>query len=85
MRKDARGRGPRNSTGALLKEENHNFAERCIDIAILGGFFIRLNQLNSSRHGKGKILLDVSESSSLLKINYSCGSIKLKMEEYLGF
>ena len=27
-------------------------------------FFVRLNQLNSSRHGKCKILLDVSETSS---------------------
>jgi len=27
MRKDAGESGPRNDTGALLKEQNHNFAE----------------------------------------------------------
>jgi len=31
MRKDAGESGPRNDTGALLKEKNHNFAERFID------------------------------------------------------
>ena len=36
-------------------------------IAILRWFFIRLNQLNSFRHGKGKILLDVFETSSRFK------------------
>jgi len=28
MRKDSGERGPRNNNGTLLKEENHNFAER---------------------------------------------------------
>jgi len=31
IRKDAGESGPRSDTGALLKEENHNFAERFID------------------------------------------------------
>ena len=69
MRKDAGESGPRSGTGALLKQQNH----------------ICLNQLNSSRHVKGKILLDVSETSWRLKVKYSCGSIELKMEEYLRF
>ena len=46
--------------------------------AILRRFFIRLNQLNSARHGKGKILSDESEISSRLKVKYSYGSIELK-------
>jgi len=36
-------------------------------------------------HGKGEILLDVSETSSRLNVKRSCGSIELKMEEYLRF
>jgi len=35
--------------------------------------------------GKGKILLDVSKTSSRLNVRHSCGSIELKMEEYLRF
>jgi len=31
MRKDAGESGPRNDTVTLLKEQNHNFAERFID------------------------------------------------------
>ena len=31
MRKDAGESDPRNDTGASLKEQNHNFAERFID------------------------------------------------------
>jgi len=31
MRKDAGESGPRNGTGALLKEQNRSFAERFID------------------------------------------------------
>jgi len=31
MRKDAGESGPRNDTGALMKEQNHNFAERFND------------------------------------------------------
>jgi len=46
---------------------------------------MHLNRLNSSRHGKGKILLDVSETSSRLKVKYNFGSIELKMEEGLSF
>ena len=33
--------------------------------------------------GKGKILLDVSETSSRINIRHSCGSIELKMEKDL--
>jgi len=47
--------------------------------------FLRLNQLNSSSHGKGKIVLNVSETSSRSQVRYSCGSIELKMDEYLLF
>jgi len=87
MRKASGESGPRNDTGALLKEKNHNFAERFIDIKWIGKYswviFIRLNQLNSSSHGKGKIVLNASETSSRLQVKYSCGSIELKMEEYL--
>jgi len=54
-------------------------------IDILRWFLIRLNQLNSSRHGKGKIPLDVSETSSRLKVRRSCVSIEMKMGEYLRF
>jgi len=35
--------------------------------------------------GKGKILLDVSETLSHLNIRHSCGSSDMKMEEYLCF
>jgi len=38
MRKDARGSGPRNGTGALLKEQNHNFAERFIDSKLIAKY-----------------------------------------------
>jgi len=45
MRKGAGESGPRNDTGALLKEQNHNFAERFIDssgwLNILRWFFMR--------------------------------------------
>jgi len=34
-------------------------------------------------HGKGKILLDVSETSSHINIRHSCGSIELIMEKDL--
>ena len=54
-------------------------------INILGVFFIHLNRLNSSMHGKGEIVLDVSETSSVLIVKCSCGSIELKMEEYRRF
>jgi len=35
MRKDAGENGPHNGTGALLKEQNHNFAERFIDSKLI--------------------------------------------------
>jgi len=35
MRKDVGESGPRNGTGALLKEQNHNFAERFIDSKLI--------------------------------------------------
>jgi len=35
--------------------------------------------------GNGKILLDVSETSSRFNIRHSCGSVELKMTEYLRF
>jgi len=38
MTKDAEESGPRNGTGALLKEQNHNFAERFIDSKLIGKF-----------------------------------------------
>jgi len=41
--------------------------------------------VTSSRHGKGKLLLDVSETSSRLKVRHNCGSIEVKMGEYLRF
>ena len=46
---------------------------------------MHLNRLNSSMHGKGKIVLDVSKTSSRFKVKCSFGSIELKMEEYLRF
>ena len=93
MRKGSGDSCPRSATGLLLKEQNHNFAERFNDskwIAkyIIGYYwviFIHLNRLNSSMHGKGKLVLDVSKTSSRLKVKYSFGSIELKMEEYLRF
>jgi len=51
MRKDAGESSPRNETGALLKEQNHNFAEWwndskwIIKYLIVGALLIRLNQL----------------------------------------
>jgi len=38
MRKDAGESGPRNGTGALLKEQNHNFAGRFIDSKLIVKF-----------------------------------------------
>jgi len=38
MRKDAGESGPRNGTGALLKEQNHKFAERFIDSKLIVKF-----------------------------------------------
>jgi len=38
MRKASGESGPRNDTGALLKEKNHNFAERYIDIKWIGKY-----------------------------------------------
>ena len=40
-----------------------------------------ISQVNSFRHGRGKILLVESETSSFKKVRYSCGSIELKMED----
>ena len=89
MRKGSGDSCPGNATGALLKEQNHNFAERFIDSKWIAKyfrcFFIHLNRLNSSMHGKGEIVLDVSETSSRLKVKCSCGSIELKMEQYRRF
>jgi len=60
-RKDAGESDPRNDeTGALINEQDHNFAERYNDskwiakYLFLGNIFIRLNQLNISMQGKGK-------------------------------
>jgi len=39
MRKDAGESAPRNGTGALLEEQNHNFAERFIDSKLIAKFF----------------------------------------------
>ena len=36
-------------------------------------------------HGKGKLVLNVSKTSSRLKVKYSFRSKELKMEEYLCF
>ena len=100
MRKGFGDSCPGNATGALLKEQNHNFADRFIDSKWIASglqvdckwidkyfrcFFIHLNRLNSSMHGKGEMVLDVSETSSRLKVKCSCGSIELKMEEYRRF
>jgi len=38
MRKDSGQSGPRNGTGALLKEQNHNFAERFINSKLISKF-----------------------------------------------
>jgi len=90
MRKGAGESGSRNDTGALLKEQNlitllnDSSTEVDCQIAIFGDFLCQ-NQLNSSMHGKGYKRLDVFETSSRLNIKHSCGSIELKIEEYLGF
>jgi len=39
MRKDAGESGPRSGTGALLKQQNHNFAERFIDSRLIVKFY----------------------------------------------
>jgi len=39
MRKDAGESGPRSGTDALLKEHNHNFAERFIDSKLIAKHF----------------------------------------------
>jgi len=38
MGKDTRGRGPRNGTGALLKEHSRSFAERFIDSNLIAKY-----------------------------------------------
>jgi len=47
--------------------------KRFIDSKLIAKYsqviFIRLNQLNRPRHGKAKILLDVSKTSSRLNAN----------------
>jgi len=63
-------------TASYLCQTIHRQQVDC-QIAILQWFVTRLNQLNSSTHGKYKMLLNVSETSSRLNVKYSCGSIEL--------
>jgi len=75
MRKGAGGSGPRNDTGALLKEQNHNFAKRFNVSKLIVSqpfldFFILLKLLNISMQRKGKIFFDVSKPSPRLKAKW---------------
>ena len=89
MRKGSGDSCPRNATGALLKEQNHNFAERFIDSKWIAKYykviFIHLNWLNSFMHGMGKIVLDVPKTSSRLKAKCSFASIELKWKNIYVF
>jgi len=89
MRKGSRESGPGIDPGALLKNRITTLLNDSSTASglpnILTLFFIRLNQLNITMHGKGKILLDVPETSSCLNVKCSCGSINLHVEKYLLF